>query len=64
MVDPDAGHPHTYHTTFPVPFILVSESTGKLAPGGSLRDIAPTVLSILGVERPAEMSGRDLRDAG
>ena len=64
MVDPDAGHPHTYHTTFPVPFILVSESTGKLAPGGSLRDIAPTILSILGVERPAEMSGCDLRDAG
>ncbi len=64
MVDPDSGHPHTYHTTFPVPFILVGESTGKLAPGGSLRDIAPTILSILGVERPAEMSGRDLRDVG
>ena len=64
MVDPDAGHPHTYHTTFPVPFILASESTGKLAPGGSLRDIAPTILGALGVEQPAEMSGRDLRDAG
>ena len=64
MVDPDSGHPHTYHTTFPVPFILVGESTGKLAPGGSLRDIAPTILAVLGVERPAEMSGRDLRDVG
>ena len=64
MVDPDTGHPHTYHTTFPVPFILVSESTGKLAPGGSLRDIAPTILGVLGVEQTAEMSGRDLRGAG
>ena len=64
MVDPDSGHPHTYHTTFPVPLILVSEFRGPLAPGGSLRDIAPTILSILGVDQPAEMSGRDLRDAG
>ena len=64
MVDPDAGHPHTYHTTFPVPFVLVSESPGKLTPGGSLRDIAPTILGALGVEQPAEMSGRDLRGAG
>ncbi len=64
MVDPVAGHPHTYHTTFPVPFILVSESARKLAEGGSLRDIAPTILGVLGVEQPAEMSGRDLRGAG
>jgi 2,3-bisphosphoglycerate-independent phosphoglycerate mutase len=45
-----------------VPFILVSED-GKveLKPGGSLRDIAPTMLSVLGQPRPADMTGNDLR---
>ncbi|HET8922850.1 MAG TPA: 2,3-bisphosphoglycerate-independent phosphoglycerate mutase [Candidatus Acidoferrum sp.] len=62
MIDPVTGGPHTYHTTNPVPFILVSDD-GKqqLKPGGSLRDIAPTMLSILGQPRPADMTGKDLR---
>lgn len=63
MVDPVTGAPHTYHTTFPVPFVLVSDHQGPLASGGSLRDIAPTILGCLGVEQPAKMSGRDLRAA-
>ena len=61
MVDPNTGQPHTYHTTYPVPFILVSEFGGALRKDGSLRDIAPTMLGILGVDPPAEMTGRDLR---
>ena len=61
MVDPASGAPHTYHTTFPVPFVLVGEYRGRLAGGGSLRDIAPTVLGCMGASQPAEMTGRDLR---
>ena len=61
MVDPKTGQPHTYHTTYPVPFILVSEFGGDLRKDGSLHDIAPTMLGILGVDPPAEMTGRDLR---
>jgi 2,3-bisphosphoglycerate-independent phosphoglycerate mutase len=61
MVDPVTGQPHTYHTTFPVPFILVSKEKRMLQEGGSLRDIAPTILGLLGVQKPAEMTGNDLR---
>ena len=62
MVDPVTGGPHTYHTTNPVPFICVSDNDGlQLAPGGALRDIAPTMLGILGEPAPTDMTGRDLR---
>jgi 2,3-bisphosphoglycerate-independent phosphoglycerate mutase len=62
MIDPKTGGPHTYHTTNPVPFVLVSEDgRAALRSGGSLRDIAPTMLGVLGVPQPAEMTGRDLR---
>jgi 2,3-bisphosphoglycerate-independent phosphoglycerate mutase len=65
MIDPVTGGPHTYHTTNPVPFILLTEDARtKLAPSGSLRDIAPTILGVLGVAEPAEMTGRDLRILG
>ena len=63
MVDPVTGAPHTYHTTFPVPFILAGDYDGPIASGGALRDIAPTILGCLGAERPAEMTGSDLREA-
>jgi 2,3-bisphosphoglycerate-independent phosphoglycerate mutase len=62
MIDPVTGGPHTYHTTNPVPFLLISENDKmRLQPGGSLRDIAPTMLSALGEPIPAEMTGKDLR---
>jgi 2,3-bisphosphoglycerate-independent phosphoglycerate mutase len=62
MVDPVTGGPHTYHTTNPVPFVLVSnDSRVSLNAGGALRDIAPTMLGVLGVQEPIEMTGRDLR---
>ena len=61
MIDPVTGGPHTYHTTNPVPFILVSgQDHLSLRSGGALQDVAPTVIGLLGVERPREMTGRDL----
>ena len=63
MIDPATGGPHTAHTTNPVPFIVVSENSKqfRLKAGGSLRDISPTVLGMLGVDEPKEMTGSDLR---
>ncbi len=63
MVDPVTGGPHTYHTTNPVPFIVVAENSRQfsLRPGGSLRDISPTILGMLGLPEPKEMTGKDLR---
>jgi 2,3-bisphosphoglycerate-independent phosphoglycerate mutase len=64
MIDPVTGGPHTYHTTNPVPFILLTEDGRmQLSPGGSLRDIAPTLLAVLSLQEPREMTGRDLRVA-
>ena len=62
MVDPTTGGPHTYHTTNPVPLILVSNDANvNLQSDGSLRDISPTLLGVLGIPEPVEMTGRDLR---
>jgi len=61
MIDPATGGPHTYHTTNPVPFILVDEARTSLRSGGALQDITPTVLGYLGEKQPKEMTGRDLR---
>ena len=62
MIDPLNDGPHTYHTTNPVPFICVTENDQlQLVPGGALRDIAPTLLGILGEPAPTDMTGRDLR---
>ncbi|HEY0784831.1 MAG TPA: 2,3-bisphosphoglycerate-independent phosphoglycerate mutase [Acidobacteriaceae bacterium] len=63
MVDPVGGGPHTSHTTNPVPCILVNEESDAitLRPGGSLRDLSPTILGLLDVEQPTQMSGHDLR---
>ena len=63
MIDPATGGPHTAHTTNPVPFIVVSEDAAKLTlrSEGSLQDISPTVLGMLGFDQPKEMTGKDLR---
>ncbi len=61
MIDPVTHGPHTYHTTNPVPFIVVDDEKRPLRSGGSLQDIAPTVLGLFGVGQPKEMTGRDLR---
>jgi 2,3-bisphosphoglycerate-independent phosphoglycerate mutase len=64
MIDPETGGPHTAHTTNPVPFLIIGDPDGarSLRPGGSLRDVGPTILQLLGIEPPAEMTGRDLRE--
>jgi 2,3-bisphosphoglycerate-independent phosphoglycerate mutase len=63
MIDPVTGGPHTAHTTNPVPFIVVAENAKqfRLKQNGSLRDISPTMLGMLGVDEPNEMTGMDLR---
>ncbi len=62
MADPATGQPHTAHTTNLVPLILVDPNYhGALAEGGTLADVAPTLLGMLEIAQPAEMTGRDLR---
>jgi 2,3-bisphosphoglycerate-independent phosphoglycerate mutase len=63
MIDPVTGGPHTAHTTNPVPLILVSENAKQysLRPNGALRDISPTILAMLEVQEPKDMTGKDLR---
>ena len=64
MIDPATGGPHTAHTTNPVPLVIVGDRSGAntLRAGGSLRDVGPTILNMLGIEPPAEMTGQDLRE--
>ena len=66
MIDPATGGPHTAHTTNPVPFLVIDpESTEEeLRDGGALCDVGPTILRMLGIEQPAEMTGTDLRLTG
>ena len=59
MVDPLTGAPHTAHTTNPVPVMLIGGPSQALA-DGRLADVAPTLLALLGVMQPAEMTGRSL----
>ncbi len=62
MIDPATGGPHTYHTTNPVPLILATNDGAlRLREGGALQDIAPTLLGVLGIPQPKEMTGKDLR---
>ncbi len=62
MVDPVTGAPHTAHTTNLVPFVvLTNDWRGELRPGGSLEDIAPTLLGLLGLSPSPQMTGTDLR---
>jgi len=62
LIDPIAGGPHTAHTTNPVPFLYITEEGNKpmLREGGSLRDISPTILSLLNLDQPNQMTGGNL----
>lgn len=60
MRDPDTGQPHTAHTVGPVPLVYLGPRRASLRGGGALRDVAPTILDLLGLPQPAEMTGRTL----
>ena len=60
MSDESTGQAHTAHTTEPVPFIYVGKRNVKVRDGGVLADVAPTMLKLLGLEKPAEMTGTSI----
>ena len=61
LIDPADGSPFTAHTTNPVPFILVNYDEGvTLREGGALCDIVPTLIEMMGMEQPEEMTGKSL----
>jgi 2,3-bisphosphoglycerate-independent phosphoglycerate mutase len=62
MIHYNTGEPHTAHTTNPVPFVLVDPTCkSTLREGGALCDVAPTLLGLLNIPKPQEMTGTDLR---
>jgi 2,3-bisphosphoglycerate-independent phosphoglycerate mutase len=66
MLNPETGNPHTAHTTNPVPFIMTGKETKGLSfeddseNKACLADVAPTVLAIMGLDQPKEMTGKSL----
>ncbi len=62
MVDPETGEPHTQHSNHPVPCLIIDEQVTRLAQGGDLSAIAPTVLQLMGIPRPEAMTGCSVID--
>jgi 2,3-bisphosphoglycerate-independent phosphoglycerate mutase len=60
MVDPETGEPHTQHTLYPVPCMVIDKDTRTLAEGNNLSAIAPTLLQLMGIKKPDAMSGNSL----
>ncbi len=60
MTNPETGGALTSHTTNPVPLVLISNDGEKLSEGGALCDLAPTVLTLMGIDKPVEMTGNSL----
>ena len=60
MVDPETGGPHTAHTTNPVPVALFNGPDGATLASGRLSDLAPTLLELMGLSQPPEMTGKSL----
>ena len=60
MIDPATGGPHTAHTTNPVPVALFNGPAGAKIKSGRLADLAPSLLDLMGIEKPAEMTGESL----
>lgn len=60
MVDPETGGPHTAHTLNPVPIALVGGPEGAQVRQGRLSDLAPTLLDLMNLPKPAEMTGESL----
>ncbi|MGC1428832.1 MAG: 2,3-bisphosphoglycerate-independent phosphoglycerate mutase [Albidovulum sp.] len=64
MIDPDTGGPHTAHTTNPVPVVLIGGPGGASLRNGRLADLAPTLLDLMQMDLPPEMTGRSLIERG
>ena len=60
MVDPDTGEPHTQHTLYPVPCIVIDQNIKKLKQGSNLSAIAPTLLELMGIPKPEAMTGESV----
>ena len=60
MIDPVTGEPHTQHTTYPVPCLVIDEDNWQLSCAGGLANVAPTVLELMGLERPEGMTATSL----
>ena len=60
MVDPLTNEPHTQHTTYPVPCVVIDKEHWILANGQGLSTVAPTILQLMGIEQPAAMTGKSL----
>ncbi len=60
MVDPVTQEPHTQHTLYPVPCLVIDEIHWHLRPGGDLSSVAPTVLQLMGLQQPPSMTGKTL----
>jgi 2,3-bisphosphoglycerate-independent phosphoglycerate mutase len=60
MIDPVTGEPHTRHTVYPVPCVIVDEVPWTLAIGRGIEDVAPTVLALMGLPQPEQMHGKSL----
>lgn len=60
MVDPVTQEPHTQHTLYPVPCMVIDEDSWYLRPGGDLSSVAPTVLQLMGLQQPPSMTGKSL----
>jgi 2,3-bisphosphoglycerate-independent phosphoglycerate mutase len=60
MFDEETGQPNTQHSTLPVPFVFFSKRKAKIVGGGSLADVAPSILHLMGLPQPKEMTGKNL----
>ena len=60
MIDPFTGEPHTQHTTYPVPCLIMDENNWRLSTSGGLSNVAPTVLQLMGLPQPQTISGQSL----
>ncbi len=60
MLDEISGQPHTAHTCNPVPLIYVGHRSAEFTEPGALCDISPTLMQVMGIPMPAEMSGKQL----
>jgi 2,3-bisphosphoglycerate-independent phosphoglycerate mutase len=60
MVDPVTDQPHTQHTLYPVPCLIVDKSRWRLATGAGLSSVAPTILQLMGLSQPPAMTGKSL----